>query len=90
MWVISGIYKRRRFDVFRIFKVCLIIDFVKENLFNVLFNYMDFEEGIVVFDLFVGIGSISIELVLCGCDCVISVEKDGVYYVFISKIMKEV
>ena len=70
----------------RTFKARPTTDFAKENLFNVLSNYMDFEDGIVALDLFAGTGSISIELVSRGCDRVISVEKDA----FISKIMEEV
>ena len=53
MRVISGIYKRRRFDVPRTFKARPTTDFAKENLFNVLSNYLDFEEGIRALDLFV-------------------------------------
>ena len=64
-------------------------DFAKENLFNVLSNYMDFEEGVRALDLFAGTGSISIELVSRGCDQVISVEKDRDHYAFICKVMKE-
>ena len=74
----------------RTFKARPTTDFAKENLFNVLSNYMNFEEGIVALDLFAGTGSISIELVSRGCDRVISVEKDGAHHAFISKIMKEV
>lgn len=91
MRVISGIYKRRRFDVPKTFKARPTTDFAKENLFNVLLsNYMDFEEGVTALDLFAGTGSISIELVSRGCDRVISVEKEGAHHAFISKIMKEV
>ena len=82
MRVISGIYKRRRFDVPHTFKARPTTDFAKENLFNVLSNYIDFEEA--------GTGSISIELVSRGCDRVISVEKDPQHYAFISKVMNEV
>ena len=90
MRVISGIYKRRRFDVPRTFKARPTTDFAKENLFNVLNNYIDFEEGVTALDLFAGTGSISIELVSRGCDRVISVEKDPAHHSFICKIMKEV
>ena len=89
MRVISGIYKRRRFDVPHTFKARPTTDFAKENLFNVLSNYMDFEEGVRALDLFAGTGSISIELVSRGCDQVISVEKDRDHYAFICKIMQE-
>lgn len=90
MRVISGIYKRRRFDVPHTFKARPTTDFAKENLFNVLNKYIDFEDGIVALDLFAGTGSISIELVSRGCDRVVSVEKDPQHLSFINKVMKEV
>ena len=90
MRVISGIYKRRRFDVPRTFKARPTTDFAKENLFNVLANYLDFEDGVSALDLFAGTGSISIELVSRGCNRVISVEKDRDHHAFICKIMQEV
>lgn len=90
MRVISGIYKRRRFDVPHTFKARPTTDFAKENLFNVLSNYIDFEDGITALDLFAGTGSISIELVSRGCDKVISVEKDVQHASFINKVTKEV
>ena len=92
MRVISGIYKRRRFDVPHTFKARPTTDFAKENLFNVLSNnYFDFEDGeITALDLFAGTGSISIELVSRGCNQVISVEKDPQHLSFISQIMREV
>lgn len=74
----------------RTFKARPTTDFAKENLFNVLNNYLDFEEGITALDLFAGTGSISIELVSRGCDRVISIEKEPAHYSFICKIMKEV
>ena len=91
MRVISGIYKRRRFDVPHTFKARPTTDFAKENLFNVLCNnYIDFEDNITALDLFAGTGSISIELVSRGCDKVISIEKDPQHLAFISQIMREV
>jgi 16S rRNA (guanine(966)-N(2))-methyltransferase RsmD len=90
MRVISGIYKRRRFDVPHSFKARPTTDFAKENLFNVLSNYMDFQDGVTALDLFAGTGSISIELVSRGCDKVISIEQDRNHYAFINKIMHEV
>lgn len=90
MRVISGIYKRRRFDIPHKFKARPTTDFAKENLFNVLNNYIDFENHIHALDLFSGTGSISIELVSRGCDKVISVEKDSMHHAFICQIMKEV
>ena len=90
MRVISGIYKHRRFDVPRTFKARPTTDFAKENLFNVLNNYLDFEDHVSALDLFAGTGSISIELVSRGCDSVISVEKDPQHLAFIHQIMKKV
>lgn len=91
MRVISGIYKRRRFDVPHTFKARPTTDFAKENLFNVLCNnYIDFEDNITALDLFAGTGSISIELVSRGCDRVISIEKDSQHWAFINQIMREV
>ena len=71
------------------FKARPTTDFAKENLFNVLNNYMDFEDGVTALDLFAGTGSISIELVSRGCDRVISVEKEPSHYAFIHKILQE-
>lgn len=90
MRIISGIYKRKRFDVPRTFKARPTTDFAKESLFNVLSHYIDFEDEITTLDLFAGTGSISIELVSRGCNKVISVEKDPQHYAFICRIMKEV
>ncbi len=90
MRVISGIYKRRRFEIPHNFKARPTTDFAKENLFNVLNGYLDYDDRLVALDLFSGTGSISIELVSRGCDRVISVEKDRQHHAFICKIMKEV
>jgi 16S rRNA (guanine(966)-N(2))-methyltransferase RsmD len=91
MRVISGIYKRRRFDVPHSFKARPTTDFAKENLFNVLSNnYFDFEEGVTALDLFAGTGSISIELVSRGCDKVVAVERDPQHLAFIQQVMREV
>ncbi len=90
MRVICGIYKRRHFDIPRNFKARPTTDFAKENIFNVLTNYLDFEECGRALDLFAGTGSISIELVSRGCGEVISVEKDRDHYAFICKVMQEV
>ena len=90
MRVISGIYKRRRFDIPHSFKARPTTDFAKENLFNVLSNYLDFEDNIHALDLFAGTGSISLELVSRGCDQVISIEKDRDHHAFICKVMDEV
>jgi 16S rRNA G966 N2-methylase RsmD len=43
MRIITGIYKGRRFDVPRSFKARPTTDFAKENIFNVLNAYTDFD-----------------------------------------------
>ena len=90
MRVISGIYKRRHFEIPHTFKARPTTDFAKENIFNVLANYMDFDEATRALDLFSGTGSISIELVSRGCGQVISIEKDRAHHAFICRIMQEV
>ena len=61
MRVITGKYKGRHFDIPRTFKARPTTDFAKENIFNVLNGYIDFEDCRAL-DLFAGTGSISIEL----------------------------
>lgn len=90
MRVVSGKYKRRRFDVPKGFKARPTTDFAKENIFNVLMGYIDFEEETpTALDLFSGTGGISIELVSRGCRQVISVEKDRKHFAFIQELMSK-
>ena len=71
MRIIGGKYKRRRFDVPKSFNARPTTDFAKENLFNVLQYYIDFEDATAL-DLFSGTGSISAELISRGCSRVIA------------------
>lgn len=89
MRIISGIYKRRRFDVPHSFKARPTTDFAKENLFNVLAGYLDFSDGLTALDLFAGTGSISFELISRGCERVVSVEKEHAHFSFICKVLRE-
>lgn len=88
MRIITGQYKGRHFDIPRSFKARPTTDFAKENLFNVLNGYIDFD-GISALDLFSGTGSISLELVSRGCGRVISVEMDRDHHTFISQCLKK-
>lgn len=88
MRIISGIYKRRRFDVPKTFGARPTTDFAKENLFNVVSNLIDFE-GLDALDLFSGTGSISFELVSRGCRKVVAVENNPAHAAFIGKVTKE-
>ena len=82
MRIITGKYKGRHFDIPRSFKARPTTDFAKENIFNVLVQYVDFE-GATALDLFSGTGSISLELLSRGCSQVISVEMDRDHFRFI-------
>lgn len=88
MRIITGKYKGRRFDVPRSFKARPTTDFAKENIFNVLNAYTDFDGGTAL-DLFSGTGSISLELVSRGCKRVVSVEQDRDHHAFISQCLKK-
>ena len=87
MRVITGKYKGRHFDVPRTFKARPTTDCAKENLFNVLNGYIDWDEQPSALDLFAGTGSITLELLSRGCSQVISVEKDPMHYKFIKGII---
>lgn len=88
MRIITGEYKGRHFDVPRSFKARPTTDFAKENIFNVLGGYIDFD-GKTALDLFSGTGSISLELVSRGCGRVVSVESDRDHHAFISQCLKK-
>lgn len=88
MRIISGIYKRRRFDVPKTFSARPTTDFAKENLFNVVNNLIDLEDADAL-DLFAGTGSISFELISRGCRDVVAVEKNPAHAAFIQKVVRE-
>ena len=87
MRVITGKYKGKHFEVPRSFKARPTTDFAKENLFNVLRAYLDFEETRAL-DLFAGTGSITLELLSRGCREVMSVERDRQHYTFIQSMLR--
>ena len=87
MRVITGKYKGKHFEVPRSFKARPTTDFAKENLFNVLRAYLDFEETRAL-DLFAGTGSITLELLSRGCREVMSVERDRQHYAFIQSMLR--
>ena len=89
MRIITGQFKGRHFDIPRTFKARPTTDFAKENIFNVLNGYIDFD-GITALDLFAGTGSISLELISRGCKEVVSVEKDRDHARFIADCMKKI
>ncbi len=88
MRIITGKYKGRLFDIPRSFKARPTTDFAKENIFNVLMGYLDFE-GVRALDLFAGTGSISLELLSRGCAQVVSVERDRDHARFIGQCVEK-
>ena len=84
MRIVTGKYKGRHFDIPRSFKARPTTDFAKENIFNVLQGYIDFEDTAAL-DLFAGTGSISLELLSRGCSSVVSVELDRDHARFIQQ-----
>jgi 16S rRNA (guanine(966)-N(2))-methyltransferase RsmD len=89
MRIITGKYKGRHFDIPRSFKARPTTDFAKENIFNVLTQYIDFE-GAEALDLFSGTGSITLELLSRGCSHVVSVELDRDHHRFIQQCVQKV
>ncbi len=75
MRIIRGRYQRRRIEAPRTLPVRPTTDMAKESLFNILENYMDFEE-VEALDLFAGTGNISYELVSRGCLRVLAVDEN--------------
>lgn len=88
MRIITGKYKGRHFDIPRSFKARPTTDFAKENIFNVLSHYIDFD-GTRALDLFSGTGSITLELLSRGCSQVISVELDRDHHRFIQQCLQK-
>ena len=73
MRIISGKYKSRRIQVPQNLKARPTTDFAKEGLFNVLNNFMEWED-LTALDLFSGTGSIAFELISRGASYVVSVK----------------
>ncbi len=90
MRVIAGKYRGRHFEVPRTFKARPTTDFAKENLFNVLRSYIDFEDvEPLALDLFAGTGSITLELLSRGCRHVTAVELDSQHIAFIRQFLRQ-
>ena len=80
MRIISGSHRGRQIFPDKSFSARPTTDFAKENLFNVLTNYMDLED-ISALDLFSGTGSISYEFAFPWCpgDCLHRTELQTLY-----------
>lgn len=88
MRIISGSHRGRQIFPDKSFSARPTTDFAKENLFNVLTNYIDIEEARTL-DLFAGTGSISYEFASRGASEVISVELNYKHYAFIKRVAQE-
>lgn len=88
MRIISGKYRGRSITPPRNLRARPTTDFAKENLFNVLNNYIDYEDTDVL-DLFAGTGSVSYEFASRGARSVTSVEINSVHYNFIRQTAQQ-
>ena len=75
MRIIRGKYQRRQIVAPANLPVRPTTDMAKESLFNILENYIDFEE-IEALDLFTGTGNIAFELASRGCIAVLAIDQD--------------
>lgn len=88
MRIIGGRNRKRIITPPSNFRARPTTDFAKENLFNVLSNYFDFDR-IEVLDLFSGTGSISYEFCSREALRVVSVEMNPVHHKFISDMARQ-
>lgn len=88
MRIIRGKYGRRRFDVPKNITARPTTDFARENIFNVIENYVDLD-GHDALDLFAGTGAVSFEFLSRGCRTVTAVEKAATQQRFIQKVADE-
>lgn len=88
MRIISGIYGGRRLNPKLPNYVRPTTDLNKESIFNIISNYIDFENKIVL-DLFAGSGSLGIESISRGAEKCYFVENDFNVVKLISESLKE-
>ncbi|MFA5972864.1 MAG: RsmD family RNA methyltransferase [Lentimicrobiaceae bacterium] len=88
MRIISGSHKGRVLHPPEGLPVRPTTDMAKESLFNILNNYIDFEE-VKVLDLFAGTGNISLEFASRNATMVTSVDVNGRCIDYISKMAAE-
>lgn len=88
MRIISGSHRGRQIFPDKSFSARPTTDFAKENLFNVLNNYVEFTE-LRVLDLFSGTGSISYEFASRGAREIVAIELNYNHYSFIKRTIRE-
>lgn len=84
MRIISGSHRGKQIFPDKSFSARPTTDFAKENIFNVLTNYIDFENCRVL-DLFSGTGSISYEFASRGASKIIAIELNYKHFAFIKR-----
>lgn len=89
MRIISGSHRGRQISPDKNFTARPTTDFAKENIFNVLNNYVDIEDATVL-DLFSGTGSISYEFASRGAKEIIAIELNYNHYSFIKRTAGEI
>ncbi len=88
MRIISGTHRGRKINPPKNLQVRPTTDLAKESLFNILNNFINFDE-INVLDLFAGTGNISLEFASRGSVEIISVDKNYRCVEFIKKVTRE-
>lgn len=88
MRIISGSHRGRVLRPPQGLPVRPTTDMAKESLFNILNNYVDFEE-IRVLDLFAGTGNISLEFASRGANSIVSVDLSSRCINYISTMATE-
>ncbi len=89
MRIIGGQFKGRKFyPPAKKWPTRPTTDFAKEGLFNILNNYLDFEE-VKVLDLFGGTGNHTYEFISRGCRDATYVDRFGPCVAFVKKTAKE-
>ncbi|HRX31831.1 MAG TPA: 16S rRNA (guanine(966)-N(2))-methyltransferase RsmD [Tenuifilaceae bacterium] len=84
MRIVGGELKGRIIHPPKNFSARPTTDFAKESLFNILNNYVDFDE-VNVLDLFSGTGSISFEFASRGVKNITAVENNYLHFKFIKE-----
>ena len=88
MRIISGTHKSRRIQAPKNLPVRPTTDISKEALFNILVNYFDLQD-VLVLDLFAGTGNITYEFASRGATGVVSIDSELRCVDFIRKTAKE-
>ena len=88
MRIIAGTLRGRRLNPPTTLPVRPTTDMARESLFNILNNYVDYEECSVL-DLFAGTGTVSLEFISRGAKDVTSIDINAQCTVFIKSTAKQ-